>query len=158
MVLSKYAESYNSDNFLDFELETIAHNAIWVAKKKYVQNIIWKDGKTFDAGSYISTKGLEIIQGLRGHTSGYAIPHFVIDAPGGGGKIPVMPNYIISQAPGKTILRNYEGMITTYYGPSNYENECECEDCVAAREGRIDIIQKDLESHNIYVKNLESAG
>jgi DNA polymerase elongation subunit (family B) len=62
MVLSKYAESYNSDNFLDFELETIAHNAIWVAKKKYVQNIIWKDGKTFDAGSYISTKGLEIIQ------------------------------------------------------------------------------------------------
>jgi DNA polymerase elongation subunit (family B) len=62
MVLQKYAESYNSDNFLDFELETIAHNAIWVAKKKYVQNIIWKDGKTFDAGSYISTKGLEIIQ------------------------------------------------------------------------------------------------
>ena len=62
MVLQKYAESYNSDNFLDFELETIAHNAIWVAKKKYVQNIIWKDGKTFDTGSYISTKGLEIIQ------------------------------------------------------------------------------------------------
>jgi DNA polymerase elongation subunit (family B) len=62
MVLQKYAESYNSDNFLDFELETIAENAIWVAKKKYVQNIIWKDGKTFDPGSYISTKGLEIIQ------------------------------------------------------------------------------------------------
>jgi DNA polymerase elongation subunit (family B) len=62
MVLQKYAESYNSDNFLDFELETIAENAIWVAKKKYVQNIIWKDGKTFEPGSYISTKGLEIIQ------------------------------------------------------------------------------------------------
>lgn len=62
MVLQKYAESYNSDNFLDFELETIAENAIWVAKKKYVQNIIWKDGKIFDPGSYISTKGLEIIQ------------------------------------------------------------------------------------------------
>jgi len=62
MVLQKYAESYNSDNFLDFELETVAENAIWVAKKKYVQNIIWKDGKTFEPGSYISTKGLEIIQ------------------------------------------------------------------------------------------------
>lgn len=81
------------------------------------------------------SKGIEIIEGLRGHISGIAVPTFVVDAPGGGGKIPVMPNYIISQAPGKTILRNYEGMITTYYGPKNYENECECEDCVAARNG-----------------------
>jgi lysine 2,3-aminomutase len=84
------------------------------------------------------SKGIEIIEGLRGHISGIAVPTFVVDAPGGGGKIPVMPNYIISQAPGKTILRNYEGMITTYYGPTNYDNECECEDCVAAREGRFD--------------------
>lgn len=61
-VLSKYADSYNSENFLDFELETIAQNAIWVAKKKYVQNIVWKDGKEYDSLSYISTKGLEIIQ------------------------------------------------------------------------------------------------
>ncbi len=84
------------------------------------------------------SKGIEIIEGLRGHISGIAVPTFVVDAPGGGGKIPVMPNYIISQAPGKTILRNYEGMITTYYGPTNYDNQCECEDCVAAREGLID--------------------
>ncbi len=84
------------------------------------------------------SKGIEIIEGLRGHISGLAVPTFVVDAPGGGGKIPVMPNYIISQAPGKTILRNYEGMITTYYGPTNYDNECECEDCVAARNGIID--------------------
>lgn len=62
MVLGKYAESYNSENFLDFELETIANNAIWVAKKKYVQNIVWKDGKVYEPLSYISTKGLEIIQ------------------------------------------------------------------------------------------------
>ena len=84
------------------------------------------------------SKGIEIIEGLRGHISGIAVPTFVVDAPGGGGKIPVMPNYIISQAPGKTILRNYEGMITTYYGPTSYDNQCDCEDCVAAREGHID--------------------
>jgi lysine 2,3-aminomutase len=84
------------------------------------------------------SKGIEIIEGLRGHISGIAVPTFVVDAPGGGGKIPVMPNYVISQAPGKTILRNYEGMITTYYGPTHYDNECECEDCVAARKGVFD--------------------
>jgi lysine 2,3-aminomutase len=84
------------------------------------------------------SKGIEIIEGLRGHISGIAVPTFVVDAPGGGGKIPVMPNYIISQAPGRTILRNYEGMITTYYGPTSYDNECNCEDCVAARNGIVD--------------------
>ena len=54
------------------------------------------------------------IEGLRGHTSGYAVPTFVVDAPGGGGKTPVMPQYVISQTPHKVILRNYEGVITTY--------------------------------------------
>ncbi len=66
------------------------------------------------------SKGIEIIEGLRGHTSGYAVPTFVVDAPGGGGKIPVMPNYVVSQAPGKVILRNYEGVITTYSEPECY--------------------------------------
>lgn len=80
------------------------------------------------------SKGIEIIEGLRGHISGIAVPTFVIDAPGGGGKIPVMPNYVLSQAPGKTILRNYEGKIATYYGPTSYDNACDCEDCVSARE------------------------
>jgi lysine 2,3-aminomutase len=75
------------------------------------------------------SKGIEIIEGLRGHTSGYAVPTFVVDAPGGGGKIPVMPQYVISQAPGKTVLRNFEGHITTYYEPTNYENNCNCEHC-----------------------------
>ncbi len=72
------------------------------------------------------SKGIEIIEGLRGHTSGFAVPTFVVDAPGGGGKIPVMPQYMISQAPGKVVLRNYEGMITTYYEPVNYTDNCEC--------------------------------
>ena len=61
-VLDDYAKSFHTDNFLDFELETIAENAIWVAKKKYVQNIIWKDGKDYENLSYIKTTGLEIIQ------------------------------------------------------------------------------------------------
>lgn len=66
------------------------------------------------------SKGIEIMENLRGHTSGYAVPTFVIDAPGGGGKTPVMPQYVISQAPGKVVLRNYEGVITTYTEPLDY--------------------------------------
>jgi lysine 2,3-aminomutase len=65
-------------------------------------------------------KGIEIIEGLRGHTSGYAVPQFVVDAPGGGGKIPVMPNYQISMSDHKVILRNYEGYISTYEEPTEY--------------------------------------
>ena len=60
------------------------------------------------------------MEGLRGHTSGYAIPTYVVDAPGGGGKIPVRPQYVISQAPGKVVLRNFEGFITTYNEPNDY--------------------------------------
>lgn len=60
-VLDKYAESFNVESYLDFELETIAENAIWVAKKKYIQNIIWKDGKDYNP-SFIKTTGLELIQ------------------------------------------------------------------------------------------------
>lgn len=75
------------------------------------------------------SKGIEIIEGLRGHTSGYAVPTFVVDAPGGGGKTPVMPNYVISQSPDKVILRNFEGVITTYTQPTEYSNTCECDEC-----------------------------
>jgi lysine 2,3-aminomutase len=66
-------------------------------------------------------KGIEIIEGLRGHTSGYAVPTYVIDGPGGGGKIPVSPNYVLSQAPGKVVLRNFEGFVTTYQEPLDYD-------------------------------------
>jgi len=65
-------------------------------------------------------KGIEIIEGLRGHTSGFAVPVYMIDAPGGGGKIPVMPNYQISMSDHKIVLRNYEGFITTYEEPIEY--------------------------------------
>lgn len=75
------------------------------------------------------SKGIEIIEGLRGHTSGLCVPTFVADAPGGGGKIPVMPNYIISQSHNKTVLRNFEGVITTYQEPDNYQPRCTCRIC-----------------------------
>ncbi len=75
------------------------------------------------------SKGLEIIESLRGHTSGLAVPIFVVDAPGGGGKTPVMPQYLISQMPGKIILRNFEGVIASYTEPTDYVNDCHCEDC-----------------------------
>lgn len=59
-------------------------------------------------------KGLEIIHALRGHTSGLAVPHYVIDAPGGGGKIPIFHETIVSMDEGKLILRNYEGKLFEY--------------------------------------------
>jgi len=69
-------------------------------------------------------QGIDIIEGLRGHTSGFCVPTFVVDAPGGGGKIPVMPNYLISQGNNRVVLRNYEGVITTYEEPKFYTPGC----------------------------------
>ena len=79
------------------------------------------------------SKGIEIIEGLRGHTSGFCVPTFVVDAPGGGGKTPVMPQYIISQTPKKVILRNYEGVITTYTEPEHY-TDCQCDYCTGKKK------------------------
>lgn len=76
--------------------------------------------------------GIEIMENLRGHTSGFAVPTYVIDAPGGGGKIPVMPNYLLSWSTNKIVLRNYEGTITTYQEPGEYQQyECDlkCDTC-----------------------------
>ena len=80
------------------------------------------------------SKGIELIEGLRGHTSGYAVPTFVVDAPGGGGKTPVMPQYVISQSPDKVILRNYEGVITTYTQPRLPELPCQCDYCTGKKK------------------------
>ena len=54
-------------------------------------------------------KGIEIIEGLRGHTTGYGVPQFVIDAPGGGGKVPINPGYVLYHDNEKIVIRNYEG-------------------------------------------------
>ena len=92
------------------------------------------------------SKGIEIIENLRGHTSGYAVPTFVVDAPGGGGKTPVMPTYVISQSPNKVILRNFEGVITTYTEPREYHEDCHCEACEAKRkvdEGVASLLETD---------------
>ncbi len=101
------------------------------------------------------SKGIEIIENLRGHTSGYAVPTFVVDAPGGGGKIPVMPNYMVSQSPTRVVVRNYEGVLSTYTEPDDYVEECYCEDCTKKKEGvaallageQLSIEPKDLARH-----------
>jgi lysine 2,3-aminomutase len=59
-------------------------------------------------------KGLEIMEGLRGHLSGLGIPTYVVDSPHGGGKIPLMPNYLVSASDDAVVLRNYEGMLVRY--------------------------------------------
>ena len=81
-------------------------------------------------------KGIEIIEALRGHTSGFAIPTYVVDAPGGGGKIPVGPDYLISMSDHKIIMRNFEGFITSYEEPLNYQRHDSqtCRFCQAKRK------------------------
>jgi lysine 2,3-aminomutase len=101
------------------------------------------------------SKGIEIIEGLRGHTSGLAIPTFVVDAPGGGGKIPVMPEYVISQSPGKVILRNFEGVITTYTEPTDYKNECNCDKC--RPEGKVEGVAGLLAGQGLTIEPKELA-
>lgn len=98
------------------------------------------------------SKGIEIMEGLRGHTSGFAVPTFVIDAPGGGGKIPIMPNYMISSSTNKVILRNFEGIITTYQEPDKYEHKycnMDCENCELVLK-----MESHEESAAVGIKNL----
>ena len=64
-------------------------------------------------------KGLEVMDGLRGHTTGYAIPQYVIDAPGGGGKVPINPEYILSRNRDRVVIRNFEGKVFEYIEGAN---------------------------------------
>lgn len=79
-------------------------------------------------------KGIEIMEFLRGHTSGLANPYFVVDAPGGGGKIPVMPNYVISMSSDRVILRNYEGKIFLYPEPKHADSPHNPDTCKYCQE------------------------
>jgi lysine 2,3-aminomutase len=85
-------------------------------------------------------KGIEIMEAMRGHTSGLAIPSYVIDAPNGGGKVPVLPNYLLSMSDSRVIVRNHEGFITACAQPSDYQphNPNTCVYCKAScsEEGR----------------------
>ncbi|ATW26917.1 lysine 2,3-aminomutase [Candidatus Formimonas warabiya] len=76
------------------------------------------------------SEGIQAIEYMRGHTSGLAVPTFVVDAPGGGGKIPVMPQYLVSMGLGKVVLRNYEGMYSAYTEPKQLiDPEAPCTIC-----------------------------
>jgi lysine 2,3-aminomutase len=81
-------------------------------------------------------KGVEIIEALRGHTSGLAVPTFVVDAPGGGGKVPIGPNYLLSMSDSRIVVRNYEGLISTYVQPTEYtsHNPNTCPYCQARQD------------------------
>ncbi|MBX6377241.1 MAG: lysine 2,3-aminomutase [Clostridia bacterium] len=74
-------------------------------------------------------RGLEIMETLRGHTSGLAVPTYVVDAPGGGGKIPLSPNYVVSMSEDRVILRNYEGVLVAYPQPRPSPPEAVCRLC-----------------------------
>jgi lysine 2,3-aminomutase len=76
-------------------------------------------------------EGVRIIESMRGHTSGLAVPQFVIDAPGGAGKIPVMPNYVLADAGSQMILRNFEGIVLSYDNPPS-SNHAACPRCAAS--------------------------
>lgn len=104
------------------------------------------------------SKGIEIIEGLRGHTSGFCVPTFVVDAPGGGGKIPVMPDYLVSQTPNKVVLRNFEGVFTTYTEPEKYENICHCDVCEGKRQANIPLNGIAYLASGIEQKNIKPDG
>ncbi len=89
------------------------------------------------------SKGIEIIENLRGHTTGMAVPTYVVDAPGG--KIPVAPNYLLSYSPSKVILRNFEGVITTYQEPAEYTHTYCNRDCTNCH---LQLKLEDGEEHN----------
>lgn len=78
--------------------------------------------------------GIEIMESLRGHTSGFAVPTYVIDAPEGGGKVPLLPSYLLSQSPERVVVRNYEGFISTYTQPARVpaHDPATCAYCQAA--------------------------
>jgi lysine 2,3-aminomutase len=81
------------------------------------------------------TKGIEIMEALRGHTSGFAIPTYVIDAPEGGGKVPILPSYLLSMSESRVVVRNYEGLMCTYTQPTDYRphDPTTCAHCQAHR-------------------------
>jgi len=99
------------------------------------------------------TKGMEIMENLRGHTTGMAVPTFVVDAPGGGGKIPLMPNYLLSQSDRRLVLRNYEGVITSYSQPDNVFSDCgHCHICDDNRYKPLDGVAKLLSGEKLYLE------
>ncbi len=79
--------------------------------------------------------GIEIMNQLRGRVTGMAMPHLVLDAPGGGGKIPIGPNYILSHGEREVTLRNYENRIVTYVDPLLRDCTCDYDEIYFGRDG-----------------------
>ncbi|MBT9129769.1 MAG: L-lysine 2,3-aminomutase [candidate division WS2 bacterium] len=90
--------------------------------------------------------GIKIIEHLRGHTSGFAVPNYIIDAPGGGGKIPVSPQYVLAFTDDRVILRNYEGGIFSYPEPRNRISYCQEEANGHLKEGVAAIMDGNIPS------------
>ena len=93
--------------------------------------------------------GIGILEHLRGHTSGFAVPEFIVDAPGGGGKIPVGPSYVVSMNDKRIVLRNYEGGLFTYPEPDVPPTKCPdaCPACQAADPERTEGVAALLDAH-----------
>jgi lysine 2,3-aminomutase len=97
-------------------MKDLVHGLVRIRVKPYY---IYQCDLTWGLDHFRTTvgEGLEIMEALRGHTSGFAVPTYVIDAPGGGGKVPISPQYILTMGDGAVIVRNYEGVIAAYHEP-----------------------------------------
>jgi lysine 2,3-aminomutase len=97
-------------------MKSLMHNLLKIRVRPYY---IYQCDPISGSGHFRTPveKGLEIIEGLRGHTTGYAVPTFVIDGPGGGGKIPLTPNYVVGREGDDILLRNFEGGVYRYHDP-----------------------------------------
>ena len=103
-------------------------------------------------------KGIEIMEALRGHTTGLAVPHFMVDAPGGGGKIPLMPNYLVSAAPGRVVLRNFEGAIFSYSEPGTESGTAPAQSVSDLGNGKSQRILPEGQQHYIRRQDRPSRG
>ncbi|HHY45268.1 MAG TPA: lysine 2,3-aminomutase [Firmicutes bacterium] len=120
-------------------MKDLVHDLVRIRVRPYY---IYQCDLTWGLDHFRTTvgEGLEIMEALRGHTSGFAVPTYVIDAPGGGGKVPISPQYILTMGEGTVIVRNYEGVIAAYHEPSydpreKYDESGVCKLCGKKHEG-----------------------
>lgn len=139
-------------NDCPFIMKKLVHELLMIRVKPYY---IYQCDLSKGIGHFRTSivKGMEIIENLRGHTTGMAVPTFVVDAPGGGGKIPIMPNYILSQSDRRFAIRNYEGIITTYTQPKEVLSDCgKCHICDDERYKPLDGVAKLLSGEKLFLK------
>jgi lysine 2,3-aminomutase len=114
-------------------IKALVHELVKIRVRPYY---IYQCDQVYGAGHFRTpvAKGIEIIESLRGHTSGFCVPTYVIDAPGGGGKVPIMPQYLISQSDTRAVVRNFEGFVSAYTQPTDYQahDPTTCVYCQAA--------------------------